>query len=53
MLEGRELVLDLRATVSEKNDLPTAFVDLGEGMRKTSSCDFKVVVNGIIRPCIR
>jgi len=50
MLEGRELVLDLRATVSEQNDLPTAFADFGEEMRKDSSCEFKVVVNGAIRP---
>jgi signal transduction histidine kinase len=50
MLEGRELVLDLRAAVSEPNDLPTAFADFGERMRKNSSCDFKVVVNGAIRP---
>ena len=49
MLEGRELVLDLRATASEQNDLPTAFSDFGEGMRRSSSCDFKVVVNGAIR----
>ena len=49
MLEGRELVLDLRATVSEPNDLPTAFSDFGEGMRKGGSCDFRVVVNGAIR----
>jgi signal transduction histidine kinase/ligand-binding sensor domain-containing protein len=50
MLEGRELVLDLRATVSEPTDLPTAFADFGEGMRKGGSFDFKVVVNGTIRP---
>jgi signal transduction histidine kinase/ligand-binding sensor domain-containing protein len=50
MLEGRELVLDLRATVSKQNELPTAFADFGEGMRKGSSCDFRVVVNGTIRP---
>jgi signal transduction histidine kinase/ligand-binding sensor domain-containing protein len=49
MLEGRELVLDLRATASEQSDLPTAFSDFGEGMRRGSSCDFKVVVNGAIR----
>src|SRR5262249_23786376 len=49
MLEGRELVLDLRATVSELTDLPTAFADFGEGMRKCSSCDFEVVVNGTSR----
>jgi signal transduction histidine kinase/ligand-binding sensor domain-containing protein len=49
MLEGRELVWDLRATVSEQNDLPTAFADFGEGMRNGTSYDFKVVVNGAIR----
>ena len=49
MLEGRELVLDLRTTVSEQNDLPTAFADFGEGMRKGGFCDFKVVVNGTSR----
>src|SRR5262249_12574233 len=50
MLEGRELVLDLRATVSEQNDLPAALAEFGEGMRKASSCEFKVVVNGGVRP---
>jgi signal transduction histidine kinase len=50
MLEGRELVLDLRATVSEPTDLPTAFADFGEGMRKAGSCSFSVVVNGSVRP---
>jgi signal transduction histidine kinase/ligand-binding sensor domain-containing protein len=50
MLEGRELVLDLRATVSEPTDLPTAFADFGEGMRKSGSCNFRVVVNGSVRP---
>jgi signal transduction histidine kinase/ligand-binding sensor domain-containing protein len=50
MLEGRELVLDLRATVSEPIDLPTALADFGEGMRKGGFCDFKVVVNGAVRP---
>src|SRR5262249_12673476 len=49
MLEGRELVLDLRETVCEPTDLPTAFADLGEGMRKGSSREFMVVVNGAIR----
>ena len=49
MLEGRELVLDLRATVSEPSDLPTAFADFGEAMRQGSSSDFRVVVNGSVR----
>jgi signal transduction histidine kinase/ligand-binding sensor domain-containing protein len=50
MLEGRELVLDLRATTSEQNELPTALVHFGEGMRNGRSCEFKVVINGSIRP---
>jgi len=50
MLEGRELVLDLRATISEPTDLPTAFADFGEEMRRGRSCSFRVVVNGHIRP---
>lgn len=50
MLEGRELVFDLRATLAEPNDLPTAFADFGERMRTGNSCEFKVVVNGAIRP---
>lgn len=50
MLEGRELVLDLRMTASEVNDLPTAFADYGEQLRENHSCDFKVVVNGNVRP---
>jgi len=50
MLEGRELVLDLRATVSAPTDLPTAFSSFGEEMRKAASCDFRVVVNGTARP---
>lgn len=50
MLEGRELVLDLRATTSEQNDLPTAFVHFGEGMRSGCSSAFRVVVSGSIRP---
>jgi signal transduction histidine kinase len=49
MLEGRELVLDMRATASEPTDLPTAIADFGEEMRKGGSCDFRVVVNGSIR----
>ena len=50
MLEGRELVLDLRATASEQRDLPTVFADFGEGMRRNGSSSFRVVVNGSVRP---
>jgi signal transduction histidine kinase len=49
MLEGRELVLDLRATASEAKELPAAFADFGNGMRNVVSCEFRVVVNGPIR----
>jgi signal transduction histidine kinase len=42
--------LHLRETVSEPTDLPTAFADFGEGMRKGASCSFRVVVNGSVRP---
>jgi signal transduction histidine kinase/ligand-binding sensor domain-containing protein len=50
MLEGRELVLDLRATDSQPSDLPTAIADFGQEMRKGGSSDFRVIVNGSIRP---
>jgi signal transduction histidine kinase len=50
MLEGRELVFDLRATGSEHLDLPTAFANWGNGMQKGTSCEFMVVVNGAVRP---
>jgi signal transduction histidine kinase len=50
MLEGRELVLDLRGTAAEQNDLPTAFANFGEQIRKGGSCGFRVVVNGSVRP---
>ena len=50
MLEGRALVLDLRATTSEQEGLPTALADFGEGLPKRGPCDFRVVVNGAIHP---
>jgi signal transduction histidine kinase len=50
MLEGRELVFNLRATTTEKNDLPSEFAHYGEQMQQNLSCDFKVVVNGAVRP---
>jgi ligand-binding sensor domain-containing protein len=49
MLEGRELVLDLRATVVEPTDLPTAFANFGEEMRQGDSGNFRVVLNGSAR----
>lgn len=50
MLEGRELLLDLRTTASEPNDLPTALADYGKRMQKEHGCDFEVAVNGNVRP---
>jgi len=46
MLEGRELVLDLRASASEPKGLPAMLADYGEQFERADSCDFKVVVNG-------
>ena len=46
MLEGRELVLDLRATGTETNDLPSALAAAGEEYAKTSASIFMVLVNG-------
>ena len=50
MLEGRELVLDLRAFASEPQDLPTALADYGKSMQVDYPCEFVVAVNGNIRP---
>jgi signal transduction histidine kinase/ligand-binding sensor domain-containing protein len=46
MLEGRELVLDLRTTTSEQNDLPMALAGFGESIQKGTGCSFQMVVNG-------
>jgi signal transduction histidine kinase len=50
MAEGRDLLVDLHARTSKPNDLPTALADYGKQMRKGCSGDFKVAVNGSIRP---
>lgn len=50
MAEGRDLLVDLHATTSKPNDLPAALADYGEQMRKGRPGDFKVAVNGCIRP---
>jgi signal transduction histidine kinase len=50
MAEGRDLLIDLHATTSRPNDLPTALANYGEQMRKGRSGDLKVAVNGGIRP---
>jgi signal transduction histidine kinase/ligand-binding sensor domain-containing protein len=50
MAEGRDLLVDLHATTSKPSDLPTALADYGKQMREGCSGDFKVAVNGSIRP---
>jgi hypothetical protein len=50
MAEGRDLLVDLHATTSKPNDLPTALADYGEQMREGRSCNFKVALNGGVRP---
>jgi signal transduction histidine kinase len=49
MLEGRELVLDLRSATSQLGDLPATLADYGEHMQEGSSSEFKVIVNGTAR----
>lgn len=49
MLEGRELVLDLRA-VSKSNELPAAFAEYGRQMQEGHTCKFEAVVNGEVHP---
>ncbi len=46
MLEGRELLLDLRTT--ERDDLPAALADYGKRMQKDHGCEFELVVNGTL-----
>jgi len=50
MAEGRDLLVDLHATTSGPKDLPTALADYGEQMREGRSSNFKVALNGIVRP---
>ena len=47
MLEGRELLLDLRTT--ERNDLPATLADYGNRMQKDHGCEFELVVSGTLR----
>jgi signal transduction histidine kinase len=47
MLEGRELLLDLRTT--ERNDLPATLADYGKRMQKDHGCEFELVVSGTPR----
>jgi signal transduction histidine kinase len=39
MLEGRELLLDLRTTASEPGDLPAALAECGQRMQKDHGCE--------------
>ena len=46
LAEGRELLLGLRSSSSEANDLPEAFAAVGQELRQEHPADFCVVVNG-------
>jgi signal transduction histidine kinase/ligand-binding sensor domain-containing protein len=50
MLEGRQLVLDLRAMMPQQCDLRAALVEYGERMRKDRGCAFELTVTGNICP---
>jgi signal transduction histidine kinase len=50
MSEGRELVLDLRATETNTTDLPAALAGTGEDFRLLSQAEYKVIVSGRTRP---
>jgi len=50
MLEGRELVLDLRATNAETSDLPNALAISAKELQSIYAVEFKVIVNGDPRP---
>src|ERR1700720_3202908 len=50
MAEGRELLVHLHAVSSKVNDLPAALADCAEQLQKARSVEFKMAVNGNIRP---
>lgn len=50
MAEGRELLTHLHATTSKPNDLSTALADYPAQMREGRNGDFRMIVNGSIRP---
>ena len=49
MMEGRELVLDLRTGSAEGRTLSTAFSDLDAELRKIHAAEYKVIVHGQVR----
>jgi len=49
MLQGRELVLDLRSSTRDSNDLSSALANVGVEFQRTSLAAFKVVVIGTAR----
>ena len=49
MLQGRELVLDLRSSTRDSNDLSSALADVGGQLRSSSIAAFEVVVIGTAR----
>lgn len=46
MKEGRELLLDLRCTATDRADLPGALAEAGRQLREVYASEFHVVVNG-------
>jgi signal transduction histidine kinase/ligand-binding sensor domain-containing protein len=46
MAEGRELLVDLHATTSKRNDLATTLANYGEHMQEGRSGTFNVAING-------
>jgi signal transduction histidine kinase/ligand-binding sensor domain-containing protein len=50
MLEGRELVLDLRTVATNDSSLSEAFSEAGAELRKGGNANFKVLVIGEPRP---
>jgi signal transduction histidine kinase/ligand-binding sensor domain-containing protein len=49
MLEGRQLVLDLRGTKSQQSDLPQELAEYGSRMQKDYGITFELAVQGTIR----
>ncbi len=50
MAEGRELLVHLHAVSSKANNLPATLADCAEQLQKVRSVEFKMAVNGNIRP---
>ena len=49
MLEGRELVLDIRGEAQEGGDLSKAFAEVAAALRKTRETDFQLICHGSLQ----